>query len=170
MDCFVAALLAMTGAGSEKLRDDLNLTYDRFVESSQLLRWNPIFRVRRAAGLLGAVIVQKTPSHLEARHVAGAAGRQVPVAGNLYGIFFRQHRIKDWLVRKPWRECAHAALSDQIQLGRPNRTPERYDVVAWHLTPAVSRLPRSTATSSARSRTPASPACACPARRCRAGQ
>ena len=100
------------------------------IESSQFFRGNPVFRMCRAARMLDAVLFQEFTPHLKASDVAGAAGRDVPVAGNLHGVFFRQHRIKDRLFRKPWRERPHSALSDQFELARADRPPKCHDVIS----------------------------------------
>ena len=112
---------------SAKLCDNLYLTDDSLIEGSHFLCGNPVFRMRGATSLLDAVIVEEVPPHLKTSDIAGAAGWDVPVAGNLHGILFRQHRIKDRLFRKSWRERAHSALADQFQLARANRPPKGYD-------------------------------------------
>jgi len=60
------------------------------------------------SGLANLIAVEKGAAHAEARDIAFAAGRHVPVAGDLDGVVFAQHGIEDRLVRQARREFAHA--------------------------------------------------------------
>src|SRR5450631_2173154 len=109
----------------------------------------------RSTGFMDAIVIQKATQDFKTSHEAGAAGGDVPIASNLHGVFFRQHRIKDWLFRKTRRESSHVRVLDQFQFPRSNRTPESYDIpgcLVSHVIPSASHSPRSTAACAVRSR------------------
>src|SRR5690349_15948601 len=80
--------------------------------------------MRATAGFLYRVPAEITRLHLEPRHEAGTALWHVPVARDLHGIVFAEHRIEDGLLRQPRWKRRHARLSDQVEFLRADGPPE----------------------------------------------
>jgi len=66
--------------------------------------------------------------NLETQHIAGAAISRIPIAGNLDGIFFFEHGIKDWLVRQARREGTPPAFAYQRKFGTSNGPVEGHSI------------------------------------------
>src|ERR1700722_6846900 len=95
-----------------KFGNNLDCADNRLVERNQIFRGNPVFQMRRAACFLDTVIVQEAALHLETSDKAAATGWDIPVASNLHSIILRKDRIKDRLIREPWREGSHVCFLD----------------------------------------------------------
>ena len=103
--------------------------------SSRYWVQRPIFEMASSSGLANLIAIEKGAAHPEARDIARAAGRHVPVAGDLDGVVFAQHGIEDRLVRQARRKFAHAGFLDQAQLRRPDRPPQRDGFFLAHRRP-----------------------------------
>jgi hypothetical protein len=57
-----------------------------------------------------------------------ATPRRIPVAGDLDRLSLRQNRKEGRLFGLTRRKCPHCACHNEVEFGRANGTPERYEV------------------------------------------
>jgi hypothetical protein len=70
-----------------ELRDHLDRADDAGVQRVEVSGGDPVFQDGLAADLMDFVLVQERPADLEASHIARARLPDVPVAGDLGGVF-----------------------------------------------------------------------------------
>ncbi len=111
------------------------------IEFWELLGRNPIFQVLRAAYLLHLKAFEILGLHLELKYVTGKAGAFVsciPVTRDLLSVLAAQHRIENWLLRKPGRKLLPSARCNQLKLLLADWTVESNGIQTRDV---VSRLP-----------------------------
>ncbi len=102
-----------------KLSNDFNETHDVCVELSKLFRWNPKLFMDSPADYLNGVPVGKFGVHMESGHIPSSIVSNIPITRNLGCILLVEHRVKDWLIRKTWREFPPIGSLYQYELLRP---------------------------------------------------
>jgi hypothetical protein len=90
-------MVALAGVGS-KLPNHLDLADDVLVEHGQVLRWNPVFRVKRTTNLLDAKTAEVVRLHLKLRDETCAARLYIPITCDLCGVVFVRDGIENRLI------------------------------------------------------------------------
>ena len=94
------------GASTE-LGDDFDLANDGIVERSKVFSRNPVLQMIFSPCLSDLIAIQKLLGDEETRKVSLAAGRHIPITGDLRRMGFTQHWIKDRLSPQSRRKGPH---------------------------------------------------------------
>lgn len=86
---------------SAERRGHLDLADKAGVQRVKVFGGDPVLQDGLAAHPVDFVVVQERPADLEASHIARAGLPDVPVAGDLGGVFLVEHRVEDRLARQP---------------------------------------------------------------------
>lgn len=106
--------------------DHFNSADDVSVELGQVFGWYPILDVNGAPNALRLVSLEKFGVDVKSGNVSRPGFLNVPVACDLYCVFFAENRIEDRLLGKPWRERAEIELLDKFQFLGSYRAKEGY--------------------------------------------
>ena len=116
---WIGFLKEAPGADAARKLAALRCATDDFcVHGREVFRRDPQFLMDGSAHRLRFVAGEECGLHGESGDISAAAGRNIPVAGNLSGVFFIEHRIEDRLLRKAGRKGGEPGLPDQRQLLR----------------------------------------------------
>src|SRR5579872_3095752 len=111
-----------------ELRDHFDQANDGGVEKRQILRRNPVLRVRRSTDDLRLMALEKRGADPKPCHVAAFTVASVPVARDLHRVVLIHDWIEDRLFRKTGWKSAVCRLADQHQFLLADRPKQNHDI------------------------------------------